>query len=128
MQTAAQGDRIMSVNKRDIIIIITVAVLAAALFLILRGGGQDVAVIYVKNQEYARIPLDEPQTVTVEQDGCVNVIEIFPRGVRMKSSTCKNQLCVEQGDLSADNMLKNDLGGFIICLPNGVSVTIEASE
>lgn len=117
----------MCVNKRDVIIIAGVLLLAAALFFIFRGtGDRDVAVIYVRNQLYARVPLDEPQEITIEQDGEVNVIEITGSGVRMKSSTCKNQLCVHQGELTPENKLKNDLGGYIICLPNGISVTIEA--
>lgn len=118
-------------NKRDVIIVIifilAALIVAAVISLVWRGEGE-VAVIYVKNQEYARIPLDSPQTVTVDRDGCVNVIEVFDGGVRMKSSTCKNQLCVKQGGLTPGNKLQNDLGGYIICLPNGVSVTIEADR
>ena len=80
-------------------------IIAAILIILSRGaryGGE--AVIYLNGEEYARMPLEKADTLKIEQDGeKINLIESDGRGnVRMHSSTCKNQLCVEQGWLGAD--------------------------
>ncbi|MEG1548304.1 MAG: NusG domain II-containing protein [Clostridia bacterium] len=110
-------------KKLDIVIIATVILLSVALYLGLRPHGGEYAVIYVGNSEYARIPLDEPQTIVIKQGECINEIEVFSGGVRMKYSTCKNQLCIKQGILTTDSDL--DSHGSIVCLPNGVSILID---
>ena len=68
------------------------------------------------------------RSLKIEQDGeKINLIESDGRGnVRMHSSTCKNQLCVEQGWLGAD--AQSDNGRWIVCLPNGVSITVSGDE
>ena len=46
------------------------------------------AKVTVDGKEYKRIPLSQPQTVTVRQaDGCVNTVEVTERGAVMQSST-----------------------------------------
>ena len=45
-------------------------------------------------------------------------------GVRMESSSCKNQICVKQGTISLETADELALGRWIICLPNGVSVEL----
>ncbi len=104
-------------------------IIAAILIILSRGarcGGE--AVIYLNGEEYARMPLDRADTLKIEQDGeKINLIESDGRGnVRMHSSTCKNQLCVEQGWLGAD--AQSDNGRWIVCLPNGVSITVSGDE
>jgi hypothetical protein len=80
--------------------------------------------IYVGGDVYARISADDYQAITIDQgDGKVN------GGVRMDSSTCKNQLCVKQGTLDthshSDEILLNN---WIICMPNGVSIEVTGLE
>ena len=104
-------------------------IIAAILIILSRGaryGGE--AVIYLNGEEYARMPLDRADTLKIEQDGeKINLIESDGRGnVRMHSSTCKNPLCVEQGWLGAD--AQSDNGRWIVCLPNGVSITVSGDE
>lgn len=49
--------------------------------------------IYVGEKVYQTVPADAYQTITIDQgDGKVNVIVIDENGVRMESSTCKNQI------------------------------------
>ena len=111
------------------------AVIALAAALILFGrpratpADADMVIIRVDDREYLRVPLSEPQTVTIEQtDGSVNVVEITARGAVMKSSTCHNQLCVHMGEVTLDNWEFRPNGAFIICLPNRVSVELAVKE
>lgn len=90
----------------------------------------DCVVIRVGNEEYARVPLSQPQTLTVRQDnGAVNVVEVSERGMRMVSSTCDNQICVHQGWVTLDNWEMKPQQQFVSCLPNQVMLElVEATE
>ena len=61
-------------------------------------------------------------------DGKVNVIVIDSSGVRMESSTCKNQICVHHGTIDPNNADELLLDHWIVCLPNGVSVEVTDAE
>ena len=90
---------------------------------------EDTVIITVDGQEVARVPLNQPQTVTVSQEsGAENVIEITSEGAVMRSSTCENQLCVHMGAVTVDNWETRVNGAFIICLPNRVSVELAVKE
>lgn len=115
--------------KRNLIILGTVVAAAVCLILLnpLIGTqtGQDEIIVTVAGSEYARIPLGQPQTLTVTQEnGAVNVIEVTRDGVMMLSSTCENQLCVHMGKVTRDNWETRPERQFIICLPNRVSVEL----
>ncbi|PWM45959.1 MAG: hypothetical protein DBX62_07335 [Clostridia bacterium] len=116
-------------KRADVYLAVGAIIIAAILIILSRGaryGGE--AVIYLNGEEYARMPLDRADTLKIEQDSeKINLIESDGRGnVRMHSSTCKNQLCVEQGWLGAD--AQSDNGRWIVCLPNGVSITVSGDE
>lgn len=75
------------------------------------------------------LPEEEPMNLTVNQtdaDGNVysNVICLTPEGVYMAASTCENQDCVQQGEVTLDNRELRVLGSWIICLPHQVSVEL----
>ncbi|MBE5785395.1 MAG: NusG domain II-containing protein [Clostridiales bacterium] len=115
-------------KRFDLIIIGAAGVIALVLFALLRPalGGAACAVVYVNDAEYARLPLDAPTVFTVEQEnGKVNVIEIRDGGVLMASSSCRNQLCVQQGHLTTEKAQSAALANWIICLPNGVSIELK---
>lgn len=78
-----------------------------------RGGGNEV-VVKKNNTEAYRVSLSENQTL--ELSG--NVIEISDGKVKMKSADCKNRICVRHAAISRR-------GEAIVCLPNGVTVSIE---
>ena len=81
---------------------------------------EDTVVIRLGDAEYARIPLSQPQTLTISQEnGAVNVVEITENGMRMVSSTCQNQICVHRGWITIENWELMG-GAFISCLPNQV--------
>lgn len=84
-------------------------------FLYVRVGGR------ITNIE----PLDEEREITISQPtGEVNVVHIGRNSFYMASSTCDNQLCVGEGEVTADNYQRRILGPYVLCLPNRVELEI----
>ncbi|MDD3920322.1 MAG: NusG domain II-containing protein [Eubacteriales bacterium] len=120
-------------KKRDWIIISVALVLIIAAFLLFHtpaaSSSAYSAVIYLGGKEYARYPIGTATTVTVEQPtGEVNVIAISEHGFYMQSANCKNQSCIHQGEVTAENADTRALGAWVICLPNKVTVELVAEE
>lgn len=121
-------------KKRDVITLLIALLLAGALFgaraYWLSGKRPERAVrITVDGKVYATEVLDEERDIVVEQDnGARNVITLYADGFRMRSSTCRNQLCVQQGDVNISNFADRALGAHVICLPNRVDVELLLSE
>lgn len=121
-------------NRKNWLVIgavVLLAVLLLALAPLVPGTGaeEDCVVIRLGNEEYARVLLSQPQTLTITQDnGAVNVVEVTENGMRMVSSTCSNQICVHRGLITLDNWELMG-GAFISCLPNQVLLElVEAGE
>ena len=76
------------------------------------------------------IPLAEGGEHVIDQgSGRVNVVHTTATSIRMHSSTCDNQNCVDQGEVSLTNGSDRVLGNMIVCLPNEVILEIlPASE
>ena len=120
-------------KKKDILLICGVLLLALAAFFASRLFAQksDAAqvTVYVGGAVYAQVSASDYQTITVDQgDGKVNVIVIDESGVRMESSTCKNQICVHHAAIDPHNADELLLDHWIVCLPNGVSVEVTGAE
>ncbi|MBQ2930157.1 MAG: NusG domain II-containing protein [Clostridia bacterium] len=122
-------------DKKNFLVIGLILIAAAALFAWstlarpMPAAEENQVIITVDGKEYKRIPLSQPQTVTVRQaDGCVNTVEVTERGAVMQSSTCGNQLCVKMGEVTVDNWEFRPNQQFIICLPNRVSVELAVTE
>jgi hypothetical protein len=122
-------------DKKNLLVIGALLLLAAVLLTVtllnrpMTAVEEDTVIITINGKEYARVPLAQPQTVTVAQDnGCVNVVEVSDHGAVMLSSTCDNQLCVEMGEVTVDNWEFRPNQQFIICLPNRVSIELAVTE
>ena len=120
-------------KKKDILLICGVLLLALVAFFASRLFAQktDAAqvTVYVGGAVYAQVSANDYQTITVDQgNGKVNVIVIDSSGVRMESSTCKNQICVHHGTIDPNNADELLLDHWIVCLPNGVSVEVTDAE
>ena len=118
-----------AMERKNWLIPLAIAIAAALLLplsLLLRPAAEEsVVIITVDGGEYARVPLSQPRTVTIEQPGGeVNVVEVSDHGAVMLSSTCENQLCVHMGEVTVDNWEFRPNQAFIICLPNRVSVEL----
>ena len=120
-------------KKKDWLIIGGALLLALLAFLATRllapkSAGATVTVT-VGGTVYAKIGADDYQTITIDQgNGKVNVVVIDESGVYMKSSTCKNQICVHHGVVDPANADELLLDRWIVCLPNGVSVEVTGAE
>ena len=85
--------------------------------------------IYQNGRLYATGHIGQKEEIeVVGEDGSVNVIAFTDSSVYMKSSTCHNQLCVEQGEVSYENYRNRFYGTQIICLPNRVTVELVLQE
>ncbi len=120
-------------KKKDILVILCMLLCALALLLfsVLSRGGKtagDSVEIYVDGKLYTTSPLRGGKSVTVSQeDGSVNVIHMTENGFYMESSTCRNQDCVQQGQVTKENWSRRSLGAHVICLPNRVDVVLKVS-
>lgn len=127
-----QGKPTAFFKRRDVWIILGVLAVAVALLFALRsapGGDNATVVVYVGNEEYKRVPLAGEDIILVEQTGGrVNEIAIGAHGVHMSRSTCDNQDCVKQGDVNLENYADRPLGGWIVCLPNQVSIEVVTEQ
>lgn len=118
-------------KKRDVFLILAVVLIAAALLLVMSmsNRGKEAAgrmKVYVDGKLYDTVTIVNGRDYEVKQkDGSVNVIRMTENGFYMLSSTCHNQLCIEQGEANADNWNKRSLGTHVICLPNRVDVELE---
>lgn len=108
--------------------LILAALLVTALGPLLAGSGATVLVM-VDGMEYARVPLGQRRTLTIRQpNGAENVLQIEPDGFCMLCASCPDQLCVQQGRVTADNASYRALGASVICLPNRVVCTLVSDE
>lgn len=109
------------VVRRDIILIACVLIAAFAALLIINLTKQSgtVAVIYVNNDEYARMPLDVDAEIVIYSDGkATNTLVVQNGKAYMSSAVCPDKICVNTGSISNENEM-------IVCLPNKVIVVIE---
>ena len=122
-----------SVKKRDWIIVGGVLLLALLAFaasrLLTPKTPSATVTVFVGGKQYRQVRADDYQTITIDQgDGKVNVVVIDAAGVRMDSSTCKNQLCVKHAPIDPNNIGEIEFDNWIICMPNGVSVEVTGGE
>ena len=103
------------------IIIAVIAAVAAVLYVSGIFSPKDegtTAVVYIDKEEYARLPLDEDNSITVETDEGYNVIEVKDGYADCTDANCRDGLCVDQKKISRKDET-------IICLPHKVIIEIE---
>ena len=104
-------------KKRDIILIASVLLIAAALFLVLeltKEAGARV-VVKVDGQEIAEYSLEKDGTYPL--NGGTNILVIEGGKAYLTDANCPDKLCVHQGKISRT-------GETITCLPNKLTVTV----
>lgn len=84
--------------------------------------------VTVQGVTYQPIPLYEEHDYTIRQQDRENIIHVTPDSVCMKSSTCENQDCVQQGTVSLENYKDRILYNMILCLPNQVYLELYTPE
>lgn len=110
-------------NRRDMILISVILVLAAVSYFVLHHGeGDGVASVYVHGRLYGTYDLSVPQQIHIEGDnGIINDIEISDGSIFMKYSTCPGQQCVDTGRISSNNE-------SICCAPAGTMITVHSAK
>ena len=127
-------------NVRIVVIALAlVAAVALAALLVKPGGeivppdaqgeGRELPKAYLRVQVGSEVlpllPLTDGGEYEVDQgNGRVNVIHTTATGAVMHSSTCDNQSCVQQGEVTLENRDTRVLTNMIICLPNQVILEI----
>ena len=110
-------DNIRLFRKSDIIII-TVAIIIAAVFFVLPVlRKSDDKKVYVTKSD----GLSEDGVYTYESEFGTNVITIENGTVYVSYSDCKNQICVNHGPIS-------NPGDTICCLPHRFAVTVTGAN
>ena len=107
-------------GKNDVIFISFLILFCVAVCVfVYKGGGVEGSTISITidGAEYGTYSLLEEQTITIEQNGNLNIIEIKDGEAYMKDANCPDQLCVDQNEISYDKE-------SIICLPNKVVITV----
>lgn len=85
--------------------------------------------VQVGSQVQPLIPLRDGGEHIVEQEGGKkNVIHTTATGAVMHFSTCENQNCIEQGEVTLDNRSGRVMGGLIVCLPNEIVLELLTPE
>lgn len=103
----------------DIAIILALLVAAVAFIPFMQAQSRDTVLVYKGGDVIAEYPLDEDRVFHVDGvDGTLE-IEIRDERVRVHSSPCRNQICVNVGWIS-------DSYQQIICAPNLVFVLINS--
>jgi len=87
-------------------------------------------VLTVGGRQYGDpIPMDRDKIITLRQeDGKINKVHITPEKVYMESSTCDNQDCVNQGEVTLETMSDRVLYNMILCLPHSVSIELYTQQ
>lgn len=71
------------------------------------------------------LPFSASHRITIRQPGGEeNTVEMTGKEVRMAVSNCKNQDCVQMGEITRENLEERILGGFIICLPHEIVIEV----
>jgi len=120
-------------KKRDYILIIIVALVAFSGILINSFNGPNFVgknhiTIYQGEEVYRKAAIDEDQNIVIKGNDHFNEIIINDNKVKMKSADCKNQDCVNQRAMTAENIEQRILQNWIICLPNQISIEFIKSK
>jgi len=85
--------------------------------------------IQVDDRVMEPVPLVDGGEYVIDQpDGKQNVVHTTANGAVMHFSTCDNQSCVQQGEVTLENRDERVLMNMIICLPNEVILEVLTPE
>lgn len=107
--------------KRDIVLILALAVIGVGLLLATQLGGKigSYAVVEVDGAEIARYPLASDGVFVL--NGGTNTLEILGGKARMVEAECPDKLCVKMGWVKYS-------GQSLVCLPEHLVVKIVGGD
>ena len=112
------------IRKADIVLfcfLILSAGISAALILFRLSGTAGDVVITLNGNPYGTYSLEEDRRIEISGENYHNVVLIENGSVRMQSSDCHNQICVNHMPISRS-------GESIICLPHRIVVRIQGGK
>ena len=111
-------------KKKDILLVISIIFLIIVLFIvnnIINKEKSEVIEIYVNNEIYKTISINDEEDLMIEIGSEYNHIKIHDGGVEMIAASCDDNVCVNAGFISK-------LSERIVCMPNKVVIKVKTSE
>lgn len=112
-------------KRNDIILILIILLAVGAYFGITKYNeskeGELKAEIYVNKKLYETVSLNEEKTITINQDGKINVVHVHDGGVEIEDANCPDDVCVKTGFV-------NTKSRGIVCIPHKVQVKIVGGD
>lgn len=109
-------------KKADIILIVSGIIISGLfIFLLLNQSRGGVAEVVIDGKMYRTINLSVDDTITIQNNDYINVIEIKNGKVFMKEANCPNGDCIKMGEIYRNNQA-------IVCLPHKLSITVKGSD
>lgn len=108
----------------DFLLVCVIAILSITAFLIIRLSADDgaVAVVTVDGKRHSSYPLYEDKEVIIENgSGGTNILVISDGKVYIRSASCPDGICAAHKPIGHTDE-------SIICLPNGVVITVEGEN
>lgn len=113
----------LGLKKSDKVLIAGLCLLSVAVLLLLfvfrNPGGT--AVLTVNGEETGEFPLSEPREVEISHGNHNNLLVIRDGKAYITEANCPDKVCVNRGGIQYQ-------GETIVCVPNGVVVTIREGE
>lgn len=108
---------------KAIIFLLLAAVAASAAVLLLRGRGEDRPVARITRdgvllEEIDLTTVDQPYTLTFEDESGRNVVTVEQGRIRVSEADCPDRVCVNQGWISDGTVP-------IVCLPHRLMIEIK---
>ncbi len=110
-------------NKKDILLIVGVLVLAGGMFavmFVMKKKGAE-AVVKVNGTVYGTYRLYENQKINIDTKYGHNVLIIRDKKIYMEDADCPDKYCISQGKIDKSNQT-------IVCLPHKLVVEITATN
>lgn len=107
------------VKKGDIILLVSIIVLAVALFLcffLFKTDGKQV-VITVDGEVFGRYSISTDQEIEVKTKRGVNIVAIYDGKVSVTQADCPDKYCVS-------HVAVNETGETVVCLPHRMIVEV----
>lgn len=95
------------------------ASIIAILIIMYSGNSGKIARIYSDNELVKTVSLEKEDEFTIKNENGYNIIRVTNGKISVIESDCKNQICVNQGEID------NDLIP-IVCVPNGIVIRVES--
>lgn len=109
------------ITKRDLIIILIPAILAACFYFMHWKGTGTKVLLYSDNQLIKELTLSQDTTYTVSNEMGSNTVVIENHQVYVRDADCPDKRCEKQGAISKP-------GETIICLPHKLIIEVSNGE